>query len=544
MRVMQSAGGQREGQHRGRQGWRARARTATAIGSAVLVLAACADDAGVRSTGAEGSAAGTTTASTTSTTTAGPTTSTTAADAPTTSAPTGDSTIEWQDDGFGTESGYLEVPMDYADPAGPTIRLYVVRHPAADPAARIGSRLVNPGGPGFGGTVLASNAEFIYGPAPLDAFDIVAWDPRGTGYSEPAVDCVDDYDRYFAVDSSPDDQVEQDALVALAEEFVQGCVERTGDLLAHLSTADSARDMDTLRQALGEEQISYFGFSYGSELGATWATLFPSTVRAAVLDGAVDPTVGYLTQNVQQAAGFEATFATFLAQCSAEPECAFHNGGDAEGAFDALAQAADADPVPSEAGRPPVTQGVLYTAVSDAMYSRGSWGQLEHALADLQGGDGRGILDLYDDYYSYEGGGEWDDSLEAYFAIGCLDDPGSTGPADLYSHEAEFAAAAPRLGRGWMLELTICSVWPQPPAPPLTITGAGAGPIVVVGTTGDPATPLQSTRNMADALEDGHLVVVTADQHTGYGLNGCVDGAVEGYLLDPGNPPQDELDCG
>ena len=512
-----------------------------AFGGLLALLAACSDDAGVRSTGAEGSTASTTEV----TTTTAPAASTTS-EAPTTTqaTPAGDGTIDWEDDGFGTQSGYLEVPLDYADPAGPTIRLYVVRHPAADPSARIGSLLVNPGGPGFGGTVLAANAEFIYGGALLDAFDIVAWDPRGTGYSEPAVDCVDDYDRYFAVDSSPDDQAEQDELVGLAEEFVQGCVDRMGDVLAHLSTADSARDMDAIRRALGEEQISYFGFSYGSELGATWATMFPTTVRAAVLDGAVDPTVGYLAQNVQQAAGFETTFATFLAQCSADPACAFHNGGDAEGAFDALAAAADAAPVPTEAGRPPVTQGVLYTAVSDAMYSQGSWGQLEQALADLQAGDGRGILDLYDDYYGYEGGGEWDDSLEAYFAIGCLDDPGSTGPADLYSHEDEFAAAAPRLGRGWMLELTICSVWPEPPAPPVVITGAGAGPIVVVGTTGDPATPLQSTRNMADALEDGRLVVVTADQHTGYGLNSCVDGAVEGYLLDPASPPQDELNCG
>ncbi len=133
--------------------------------------------------------------------------------------------------------------------------------------------------------------------------------------------------------------------------------------------------------------------------------------------------------------------------------------------------------------------------------------------------------------------------MEAYFAIGCLDDPGSTGPDDLYSHEAEFAAAAPRLGRGWMAELTFCSVWPVQPVAPFTITGRGAGQIVVVGTTGDPATPLSSTRNMANALEDGRLVIVTADQHTGYGVNSCVNDTVDGYLLEPTAPLADEITC-
>ena len=170
----------------------------------------------------------------------------------------------------------------------------------------------------------------------------------------------------------------------LGRQFAAGCEERSGDLLAHIGTADSARDMDAIREALGEERISYFGFSYGSELGATWATMFPDTVRAAVLDGAVDPSVSYLDQNLQQAAGFEATFTTFLAQCSAEPACAFHNGGDAEGAFDLLSAAIDAASVEVSADRTAVTQGVLFTAVADAMYDQGYWPQLEPALADLQ----------------------------------------------------------------------------------------------------------------------------------------------------------------
>ncbi|HNJ96582.1 MAG TPA: alpha/beta hydrolase [Ilumatobacteraceae bacterium] len=450
--------------------------------------------------------------------------------------------ISWSNQGDGMEEGWLEVPLDYAHPEGETVRLYLARHKAVDTANRIGSLLVNPGGPGYGGSGLAFSAEGIYGQDLLDRFDIIGWDPRGTGFSEPAIDCVDDYDQYFGLDSSPDTPAERQALIDAGTKFGEGCVERNGDLLKFVSTADTARDMDAIRQALGEDKITYFGFSYGSELGATWATMFPDTVRAAVLDGAVDPTVGYLQQNIQQAAGFEATFDTFLAQCSAAPGCAFHNGGDAEGAFDRLSADIDAQPLTVDPDRTPVTQGVLMTAVADAMYDPSYWPTLEQALADLQDGDGEAVLALYDDYYGRYGE-EWDDALEAYFAIGCLDDPGSTGPDDLYSHEAEFAAAAPRLGRGWMAELTFCSVWPVPSVGQVEITGKGAGPILVVGTTGDAATPLESSRNMAHALEDGRLVVVGADQHTGYGVNRCVDTTVDDYLVDPTTPLSDEIDC-
>ncbi len=453
-----------------------------------------------------------------------------------------DDEFAWVDLGDGIAEGTLVVPLDYDDPSGEQVTLYLVRHVAADPDRRIGTLLVNPGGPGFGGSGLAYNADNIYGQELLDRFDIVGWDPRGTGSSEPAVDCVDDYDHFFGLDSSPDTEAERQDLIDAGTEFGAACKDDNGDLLAHLSTVDSARDMDAIREALGEQTISYFGFSYGSELGATWATMFPDTVRAAVLDGAADPTVSYLEQNIQQATGFEATFNEFLAQCSADRGCAFHNGGDAEGAFDELSAAIDENPITVDTERTKVTQGVLITAVAQAMYDQSYWPRLELALSDLQDGNGSGTLDLYDDYFGYQFG-EWGNELEAYFAINCLDDPGSIGPEDLLSHEAEFAAAAPRLGRSWMAELLFCSVWPVPAAPPIEITAAGAGPIVVMGTTGDPATPLQSTRNMAKALEDGHLVVVRADQHTGYGVNSCGDETIDNYLIDPSAPLDDEIDC-
>lgn len=448
----------------------------------------------------------------------------------------------WKELSTGVQEGHLDVPIDYANPGSGSFTLYLVRHLAADPSTRIGSLLVNPGGPGYGGTDLAVGADGIYGKSVLDSFDIVAWDPRGTGRSTPAVDCVDKYDPFFSLDSSPDTAAERQAILDAAKMFGADCRAKNPKILPFVSTRDSARDMDAIRRALGEPKVSYFGFSYGSELGVTWASLFPTTVRAMVIDGAADQSVGYLQQNLEQAAGFERTFDTFLANCSKRPDCAFSNSGDAAGAFDTLSAAADASPVKTRTGRPDVTQGVLTTAVADAMYATFAWPQLERALADLQHGNGDGILSLYDSYYQRRADGTYGNELEAYFAINCLDDPGTKDPQVVFDMQGEFAKVAPRLGASWILELQFCAAWPVPAAPPVKVDAKGAGPVVVVGTTGDPATPLVSTRHMAQALEDGRLVVVTADQHTGYGVNSCVDSAVDNYLVAL-RAPSNELVC-
>ena len=460
--------------------------------------------------------------------------------APATAVPT----IHWGKTDDGVQHGTIEVAADPDDPAAGTFTLALARHLATDPDQRIGSLLVNPGGPGASGLFLAEQAQFIYGDELLRRFDIVAFDPRGTGSSTPAVQCTDDEDAVFGVDQTPDDAAQEAALADSSKSFVDGCEQHSADLLARLGTADAARDMDTIRQALGEETISYFGFSYGSELGATWATMFPTTVRAVVLDGAIDPTLGYLQMQLDQAAGFEATFDTFLDACSADSGCAFHNGGHADTAFDALAAQVEQSPIPTRSGRPPVNSGVLSTAVGEALYDQATWPQLEQALADAQDGDGSGLLDLYDLYYSLDDSGvASDNATEAYYAVECPDDLDVTSTSQTFDLVDEFKAAAPRLYGSWIGELSICSQWPLRDPSRVTITGTGAGPIVVIGTTGDPATPLAGTRAMANTLEDGRLIVVTAEQHTGYGVNDCVDQAVDDYLVDPAKAPPDELAC-
>ena len=468
---------------------------------------------------------------------------TTDATAPTTDqVPNADDPFGFESCGTGIDCGYLTVPVNYNDPTGPSFKLYTAVHRATDTSQRIGSLLVNPGGPGFGGSDFAVYAEQIYGQRLLEQFDIVAWDPRGTGLSEPAIDCVDDYDRYFAgVDITPDDQAERAQIVDLAREFEELCATKNADIVQFIGTNNSARDMDSIRQALGEDKVSYFGFSYGSELGATWSTLFPDTVRAAVLDGAADPNADFLQSGLQQVAGFEGSITTFLKQCSASTSCAFNNGGDAEGAFDALMLKLDDTPVPSNPDRPDVTRGVALVGVAEAMYSQTSWPDLEQALADAQNGDGSGLLDLYDQYYQRGADGVYDNSLEAFQTITCMDATERLTVEEDDATAPQFNQAGPRYAPGTTGSY-FCSFFPASSDPRVAITGAGAGPVLVIGTTGDPATPLSSTENMAKALEQGVLVVVVADQHTGYGVNSCVDDAVENYLLDLA-VPENGLRC-
>jgi pimeloyl-ACP methyl ester carboxylesterase len=442
--------------------------------------------------------------------------------------------IEWKacDGSTSTEveCGSIEVPFNYTDPEQGSFVLFAKKHNAASPADRIGSMMVNPGGPGFGGSSLADDAQYYFSQDLIDHFDIIAWDPRGTGESTPTVNCVDTFDEYFGLDSPPETPEEKQALIDASQAFNDKCAENSGTILPYISTMASAQDINSLRLALGEEKVSYFGFSYGSELGTTWATMFPETVRAIVVDGAVDPNASSIQEGMNQAKGFEGQLATFLKQCSEKTTCAFHNGGKAEAAFDKLVLDIDTTPLEVTKDRTLVTQGVLFTAVAQAMYSDYYWPQLSEALSSAQGGDGKGILQLYDDYYQRKEDGTYGNELEAFLAISCLDDPGATSTKDVDSHIEEFIAAAPRLGGNFAYGYS-CALWPVKQADKVTITGKGAGPIVVVGTTGDAATPLDSTRKMAQGLEQGILIVVDANQHTGYGANSCVVKAVDDYLI-------------
>ena len=439
------------------------------------------------------------------------------------------------------ECGTLNVPYDYNAPDIGTFSLHLLRRTADEPSQRIGSLLVNPGGPGFGGASVAENAEYYLSQTLLSNFDIIGWDPRGTGSSTPRVDCIDSYDEYFAADNTPNNQADIDQILALTKKFVDECKTRSGKILPYISTQATAHDMDTIRAALGEKKISYFGFSYGSELGATWATMFPDTVRAAVLDGASDPTADAIQGALQQAAGFEKALNVFLKKCAANKKCLFYNNANPGAALDRLISGLDDNPLVVSANRPPVNQTVAYTAIAQAMYSDSMWPDLERALSDAQKGKGAGLLSLNDQYFQRNSDGTYGNELEAFIAISCLDEPGPLTVAEIDATNDQFLAVAPRLGPSFIHSYT-CMFWPAPQATHVVITGKGAGPIVVIGTSGDAATPIESSRSMAKALEGGIFLQATADQHTGYGSNACVVDPVDTYLITL-EPPSNNLTC-
>ena len=450
--------------------------------------------------------------------------------------------IAWEQVDDRTEVGTITVPVDYDDPQGATLDLRVARH-LADPDDRIGVLATNNGGPGAAASAMALNAASL---VPVRADRPLRHRLLGSAWHR-RVRCRGRLHRRLRVrpvllraGPHPDDDVERQANIDVAREIAERCVDRVGHLTS-IGTNNTARDLDAIRQALDEPQISYFGFSYGSELGGVWATLFPTTVRAAVFDGATDPNADSLERTRNQWIGFERALDTFLAGCSADSDCAFHNDGDAEGAFDALMAELDASPLPSADGRAPVSRDVATTAVVQAMYADRYWPALEQALDDAAGGDGAGLLQLSDTYYQRRIDGTYSNLIESFQAISCMDDVERPTVEEADADAEQLVGVATRLFP-YTTGSYSCTFYPPSPDPRVEITGIGAGPIVVIGTTGDPSTPLESSRAMADALEDGRFVIVVANQHTGYGANSCVNELVEDYLVNL-VAPADETTC-
>ena len=437
--------------------------------------------------------------------------------------------LVWSSCDSGSFCATKQVPYSYEIDTGKYFTLSLKMLRASEETSK-GYLLINPGGPGFGGTSMIDYIDYYLSDKLISNFDIVAWDPRGTGKSVPAVNCVDSFDPYFALDMTPDTPAAKKKIVDVSKDFNARCVEKSGDILQYVSTRNSAQDIDSIRSALGVEQISYFGFSYGSELGATWATLFPETVRAAVLDGASDPTSSVITKSLAQASGFEMQLNKFLKYCADRSLCPFNNGLKPDVALDDLLHVSETKPVIAE--RTPITNGVIYVAISNAMYSSKLWDTLAQALYDLQIGDGSGILSLYDSYFQYDATlNTYGNELEAFIAISCLDENGPESVKLVDSYFADFLKAAPRLGPLFAYGY-FCALWPHASQPRTVITGANAGPIVVIGTTGDAATPIESSSVMAASLEEGILLIVEAEQHTGYNVNKCINKAVDAYLVD------------
>jgi pimeloyl-ACP methyl ester carboxylesterase len=481
------------------------------------------------------------------TTTAPPPTSSSSSSstgAPTTAAPqpaAGVPVLAWKDCGGGFQCTGVQAPLDYDHPDGRTAHVSVTRLPASGPAdQRIGSLFVNPGGPGASGVDFAHSMQRALSSDVLARFDIVGFDPRATGNSDP-VTCESgpELDKYFALDPTPDTQAEHDALVAASKQFAVECGQRGGPALGHIDTRTAARDMDFIRSGLGEDRITYMGFSYGTFLGAMYADLFPNHVRAFILDGAIDPSLSVEEVNRQQAAGFEHSLNAFFADCAAKTSCPFRNNGDPRTAFQQIQAKVEQQPLTTNSGRS-VGPGEFLLGVIRPLYRQDDWPSLARALAQAQSGRGDILLLLSDDYTERQSNGTYGNLLSANTAVNCIDRPWSRNPADYDAMAQKFAAESPVFGASLAYGGLVCAFWPNPPvdtARPLR--AAGAPPILVVGTTGDPATPYQWAQALTSQLESGVLLTNQGEGHTAFGsANSCIRTNENRYLLEVKPPPK------
>jgi pimeloyl-ACP methyl ester carboxylesterase len=450
----------------------------------------------------------------------------------------------WADCGGGFTCAEVRVPRDYAAPTEGYLNISMIRSAATKPAKRIGALLVNPGGPGVSGVEFVRDGLAIF-PAELrERFDIVGFDPRGVN-SSTAVRCIDNLDGHDALDPSPDDAAELRALVTAAHEYADACASRNPTTLAYLSTDAVARDLDLLRSAVGDAELTYLGFSYGTLIGALYAEHFPTRIRAMVLDGAIDPSLDLQTFRAGQADGFEGALDRFLADCAKKSSCAFNEGGKSARAFDALMASIDKTPLPAIRVNDPreVGPGLTWYAVLGALYSESYWPLLALALEEAKDGDGSLLLAISDPYRGRKPNGSYSNLQDAYVSNVCLDYPAPTD-VDTYSGWAQsLEKPAPHFGELVAYADLICSFWSIPAqGHPHAVSAPGAPPIVIVGTTGDPATPYAWSEALADQLESAVLVTREGEGHTGYGDSRCVQKAVDTYLLTL-KPPKDGLTC-
>lgn len=455
-------------------------------------------------------------------------------------------TLTWQDCGGGFDCTAVKAPLDWTDPGAGEIELSVIRQRATG-GEPIGSLLINPGGPGASGIdILRRSIDFAVGEPLQSAYDVIGFDPRGVGAST-AVKCFDAADMDAYLFDIPKNRRGTDAwtreLLDRHRAFAEACEDGSNGILPFVTTEYSARDMDLLRAVLGDSSLSYLGYSYGTFLGATYAKLYPERVGRLVLDGATDPSLSGIEQSVVQAIGFENALRAYMADCLGQSECPFQGTVD-DGMSDIATLLASVDRRPQTAsdGRK-LGADSLFTAIANALYSQRSWPYLTAALSHVLQGNPDVAFQLVDEYYDRVQGVYTSNSAEAFRAYNCIDFPLDTDPDALAAAKAKLDAQAPTIAPYWWGP-DPCEVWPYPPTGTREpITAEGAAPIVVVGTTNDPATPYEWAVSLADQLASGVLVTRVGEGHTGYNKgNACVNKAVEDYLLE-GTVPEDGLRC-
>ncbi len=446
-----------------------------------------------------------------------------------------------------TYCGEVQVPLDWQKPSAGELTLAVAFR-KADNADSLGSIIFNPGGPGGSGyTWITGSAEQL-GTADLRAnYNLVGFDPRGVGASEPKVVCLDNQgtdNLLYGQSSAPLNSAADIAATREAyKNFAQACLENTGPNLGYIDTVSAARDMDVLRSVFGEEQINYLGFSYGTFLGATYAELYPSRVGRMVLDGAIDPTLSDEEQSIGQLIGFDQALKNYLVDCLGSSDCPFSGSLEsAQRQISYLLRALEDEPVPTQDGRGLTIWGAV-TGMIMPLYSQDYWQYLNQAFSELQQNHGTTFLLMADLYNERNEDGTYaSNQMEANIAISCLD-ARSSSDADAMAAQNERALATSTVfGRYWQNGAIGCEYWPFAVADhPKTYRASGSKTILVIGTTGDPATPYSQAVSLAnDVLENAQLITWNGEGHTAYGQGSkCIEAVVDDYFINDVVPTED-----
>lgn len=444
----------------------------------------------------------------------------------------------------GAQCGELMVPIDYSKPDGDVATLALIRFPAT--GARIGSLVINPGGPGESGVDAATSIVESLPAEVRQRFDFVGFDPRGVGSSTPALWCNSDADT-DAQRADPQVDYSQagiDHIETTEKQYVQRCVDKMGkDFLANVGTANVARDLDRLRAALGDEKLTYLGYSYGTEIGAAYAEAYPDKVRAMILDGAVDPTADPIQSNIDQSAAFQKAFDDYAADCAKHPGCPL--GTDPTKAVDVFRHLVDPlvkKPAPTDDPRGLGYSDAL-TGTIFALYSPSLWTHLTDGLAELAKGRGDTLLLMSDVYLNRDQHGHYSNANDALTAINCVDEPPNTDRAKAIDEDRRNREVAPFMNYGQFTgnaPLDTCAFWPVPPtSAPHTVSAPGLPPVLVISTTHDPATPYKAGVELAKEL-GGTLLTFDGTQHTvAFQGEACVDNYAAAYLVDLKLPPPD-----
>jgi pimeloyl-ACP methyl ester carboxylesterase len=442
----------------------------------------------------------------------------------------------------GAECGMLSVPVDYAKPDGDVARIALIRFKAT--GQKIGSLVVNPGGPGESGINAAASLVGAIPESVRQRFDLVGFDPRGVGLSTPAVWCNSDADNdKLRADNEVDYTPEGVAHIeSETKDFVARCVKKMGnDFLENVGTVSVTKDLDAIRATLGDQKLTYLGYSYGTRIGSAYAEAYPQNVRAMILDGAVDPNADPTEADIRQAAAFQTAFNNYAADCAKKPDCPL--GTDPTKVVDVYKSLVE--PLVENPAKTKDPRGLSY---SDAivgtilpLYSPNLWRHLTQALSELKDGDGDTMLALADLYMGRDEQGHYNNSTDVRVAVNCVDEPPVTDRAKVIDEDRRSREVAPFMSYGQFTgdaPLGTCAFWPVPPtSKPHEISVAGLPPVLVVSTTNDPATPYQAGVDLAKEL-GGSLLTFQGTQHTVvFQGNPCVDAIAATYLVDVTVPP-------